>query len=106
MAHERRRAMKIKHWQGYGSIEAKKIKKQTKGGVTDIVIKLSGNHECGLERKDDYDIARWLLPYFDKKEFPKGTANYRKIIDMTLTPGYENGVETCEYAIQYEPTEA
>ena len=96
--------MRIKHWQGYGHIEAKKIEKKTRDGRTFIAIKLKGNHEYGLHRDDIYDIAHWLLPKFSK-EFKDGQKSYYDIEYMQLTDGYEkdeNGyVDTCLYEIQY-----
>ena len=61
--------MKIKHWQGYGSVNAKVIKRtaSTSEGVKTITIEVVGNHEYGLDRSDDeYDIYNWLLKRFDK----------------------------------------
>lgn len=58
--------MKIKHWQGYGSVTAKKVSKVTKNGVTTLVVKVTGNHEWGLVRDDIYDLKRWLIDRFDK----------------------------------------
>ena len=57
--------MKIKHWQGYGNVEAKVVSKEKpyKGVDLSIVhIKVKGNHEYGLIRENDsYDIKRWLM---------------------------------------------
>ena len=97
--------MKIKHWQGYGIIEAKKIAKKSRDGKTFITIELRGNHEWGLHRDDTYDIAHWLLPKF-VKEFKDGSKDYRNIEYMDITDGYErdsNGVyvDTCLYDIQF-----
>jgi len=58
--------MKIKHWQGYGSVNAKKLSKSTKGGITTLKVEVSGNHEYGVVRDDIYDLKRWLVDRFDK----------------------------------------
>ena len=61
--------MKIKHWQGYGCVNAKVLKKglDTQKGVKTITIEVVGNHEYGLDRSnDEYDIFNWLLKRFDK----------------------------------------
>lgn len=59
--------MKIKHWQGYGIVEAKKLQKSTTpDGKTFLEILVYGNHEYGLERKDAFDLKRWLIDKFDK----------------------------------------
>lgn len=61
--------MKIKHWQGYGCVNAKVLKKaaSTSKGVKKITIEVVGNHEYGLNRSEDkYDVYNWLLKRFDK----------------------------------------
>ena len=40
--------MKIKHWQGYGCVNATKVKMTTKDNIRNLIIRVSGNHECGL----------------------------------------------------------
>ncbi len=61
--------MRIKHWQGYGFIQAENL------GMRDncIKIRVTGEHEYGLDRSDDtYDCVNWLLhkfrPYKDITE--------------------------------------
>ena len=45
--------MKIKHWQGYGTVTAKKISlEKQENGHRIIRILVSGNHECGIECND------------------------------------------------------
>ena len=89
--------MKIKHFHGYGTINASKISKTTKNGHTKLVIKLSGNHECGLIRNDKYDVANWLV-----KRFDKSFQDYRQITGLDINSGYENGIETAIYTIEYD----
>ena len=89
--------MKIKHWQGYGCVNAQKISKKIKNNICTLHIRVKGNHECGIHRDDRYDIANWLI-----KRFDRSFTDYRRIIDMKLQDGYENGVETCDYIINYE----
>lgn len=90
--------MKIKHWQGYGTVEAVKVKDFT----CDLHIKVTGNHEYGLERNDTYDVFRWLV-----KRFKRNIGNDDRIIEnMKLISGYEkqNGisVEVCDYYINFK----
>lgn len=54
--------MKIKHFAGYGTVTAQKIKDS---GCT-LHIRVSGNHEWGLVRNDEYDLFNWLVKKFDK----------------------------------------
>lgn len=83
--------MKIKHWQGYGTVDAIKIKDRLDG--CDLHIKVKGNHEWGLVREDRYDIYNWLV-----KRFDKSIESYRNIT-VSVRPGCEDGIETCEYLI-------
>jgi hypothetical protein len=58
--------MRIKHWQGYGSVNAKVKEKgftYSPQGMTNryVVIEVRGNHEYGLEvYRDNYTVAKWL----------------------------------------------
>ena len=88
--------MKLKHWQGYGTVNAKKISKTEKNGVTTLKIRVTGNHECGIERNDKYDVKNWLVKRFDKSFDDK-----KCIIDLTLIPSSEDGVDVCDYIITY-----
>ena len=91
--------MKIKHWQGYGSVEAKKISKNTKNNITRLHIKVSGNHECGLYRNDKYDLTNWLIRRFDetlKDDFDP----YRNITKLDII---EKNNE-CDYMFEYRNT--
>jgi len=69
--------MKIKHYQGYGTLNAfVMLRTQTYGpkGYTNRSVKIEviGNHEYGLELryKDNYALAQWLgrLGKFTEKE--------------------------------------
>ena len=94
--------MKIKHWQGYGCVEARKVKKSTRNGITNLVVEVVGNHEWGLERRDVYDLKWWLVDRFDRSA--KDINPYS--IEYTLSSGYEriNGldVEKAVYSFSYE----
>ena len=82
--------MKIKHFQGYGSVQAKKVSKTTIGNKTKLVVEVKGNHEWGLVRDDIYDVKRWL---FDK--FEKNFKGEYYDIDMDIKDDYvnENGID-------------
>ena len=61
--------MKIKHWQGYGCVNAKLTERKHNYGSHDCEAKIEvrGNHEYGLDRHNDkYDCFNWLLKRFDK----------------------------------------
>ena len=93
--------MRVKHWQGYGCVNMKKLKSSINGNKKTIVIEVIGNHEYGLERNDKYDVFNWIC-----KRFAKDCKEYCDIVDMQLQDGYKkmNGLDTefCIYTITYE----
>ena len=97
--------MKIKHFAGYGSVEAKKVSKTTFKDEygekkTKLVVSVKGNHEWGLVRDDIYDVKHWL---FDR--FEKNFSGDEFEISMTIKDDYinENGidVEVATYTFVY-----
>lgn len=96
--------MKLKHWQGYGSINARKISETVNGNIATLKIELKGNHEYGLSRDDKYDIFNWLLN--GGKRFAKACSSYRDIISIDITEDYvrENNeiIDTALYTITYK----
>jgi len=97
--------MRIKHFRGYGSVEVKKISKKPivneyGENKTELVLRVKGNHECGLVRDDIYDVRRWIFNKFEKN-FNK--SDYE--IHMEIKSDYikENGldVEVAIYTFVY-----
>jgi hypothetical protein len=97
--------MKVKHFMGYGSVEVKKVSKTTINNQygekkTKLVLRVKGNHECGLIRDDIFDVRRWIFNKFEKNF--KGN-DYD--IDMYFESDYinENGheVEVATYTFVY-----
>lgn len=94
--------MKLKHWQGYGSVNAKKMSESTRkdpfyGDKKTMHIRVTSNHEYGIEREDKYDVFNWLLKRFDKT-----VESYRQITSVRLVSGIENGIDVCDYFIEYK----
>lgn len=59
--------MRIKHWQGYGTVDAKRLSRTVdEDGIVVMRVKVSGDHEWGLVRDDPYDLKNWLIKRFDK----------------------------------------
>jgi len=91
--------MKIKHYQGYGVVNAKKVS----ADADTLVVRVSGEHEYGLVRDDKYDVFNWLVKRFDKKH-----TSYMDIVDIDIDDtyvenpkcytGYE---EVCTYTIHF-----
>lgn len=99
--------MKLKHWAGYGCVEAKKLSKKVdkKTGLTTLVVMVKGNHECGLERPtwDEPLLSRWLVERFDRSvNFHYGMF---KSINEESAYVEENGmyVDTCKFTFVYNP---
>ena len=88
--------MKIKHWQGYGTVTATKIKDKN----FDLVVKVVGNHEWGIHRDDEYDLFNWIVKRFDKSQTDYMTF-HRRFPMIQIVNGYENGQETCTYYFNY-----
>ena len=91
--------MKIKHFSGYGIVNAKKISKTENDKQVLLIVKITGDHEQGLTRSfhDPYLIANWIVKKFEKNEFDYLSVNY------DCLSGYENGLnEYAVYTITYE----
>ena len=91
--------MKIKHFAGYGSVNAKKLKHETKDGTTTLVVNVSGDHERGLKPYIIEDSIQWIAARF-----------YNHILDIPaykIHIGYEYELrpgkpETIEYTFTIE----
>jgi len=91
--------MKLKHWAGYGCINARKVKSEKDL----LVVEVRGEHECGLVRDDKYDVFNWLVKRFDKKH-----TDYMDILDMDITldsivkpENYSGYEDICTYSILF-----
>ena len=97
--------MRVKHFAGYGSVEVKKVsKKPIINGYgekkTEMVLRVKGNHECGIVRNDIYDVKRWIFDKFEKNF--KGN-DYDIYMDIKSDYINENGidVEVATYIFVY-----
>lgn len=93
--------MKIKHWQGYGTVSATKVRDRS----CSLHVRVVGNHECGLYRNDMYDLFSWLVKRFDKS-VPDYAAFHSRFPSVQIFEGSvqdENGksVDTCDYLFNY-----
>lgn len=97
--------MRVKHFAGYGLVEAKKVSKKpiiNEYGEkkTKMVIRVKGNHERGLVPCDIFDAKKWL---FDK--FEKNFTKTRFDINIEIENDYikEDGhyVEVAVYTFVY-----
>ena len=96
--------MKLKHFAGYGSVNAKKVSCNDR----ELVVHVWGCHEYGVVREDHYDVFEWLVKRFDKKNADKDY--WRLIEDVTIDNWYEKetegrykgcDAEHCIYTIRY-----
>jgi hypothetical protein len=91
--------MKIKHWQGYGSVTATKVKDNT----CKLHIRVVGNHEWGIYRNDLYDLYNWLVKKFDKS-IKDSTEWHRLYPTVEISQGYDyvNEIDVCDYYFNYK----
>ena len=91
--------MRIKHWQGYGCVNAKRISTR-RIGIADyeVEILVRGNHEWGLEAVSRYAIWEWLM-----KKLVKDCTSWTYITDWTIKSGYDPHTRerTALYTIDY-----
>lgn len=100
--------MKVKHFAGYGSVEAKKISKTTSTNilgekVTTLKIQVKGNHEWGLVRGFSYDLYNWLIKRFDKdvKDYYDICGNLHYTYNDDYVEENNLDVEVCTYTFTY-----
>lgn len=89
--------MKIKHFSGYGSVNATKIKNNN----YDLVVKVVGNHEWGVYRDDIYDLFNWLVKRFDKNIGSFNEFRYKNPT-VKIEEDYKNNEEICTYYFKYK----
>lgn len=100
--------MRIKHWAGYGTVNAKKVtdyhhcRYARKFRV--IQIEITGDHERGLCRYDGYDIHHWLGKYFAKDKTYKDLVNYDVQQGWVGGDGYttQGAHEVAIYTLEYK----
>ena len=94
--------MKIKHWQGYGTVTARKIPDKT----CTLHVQVVGNHEWGLNcgEWDEYRLYNWLVKRFDRNVAPYAewriSADHVRIVESETKV---NGLDTdvCDYYFYY-----
>ena len=91
--------MKIKHFAGYGSVNAVKVKDKTC-----LHIRASGNHERGLEPYDDYDVWHWLVMRFKKGTTFEDYYTWKRNgghMEIESSYDYNKNEEVCDYKIYF-----
>ena len=93
--------MKIKHFSGYGSVNAKTIKKvKHDGNLEDRYVEVTGNHEKGLssDYMTNYNVYNWIV-----KRMFKDIKSHEQVKGFTADTDYIliDGVDTerCVYRI-------
>jgi hypothetical protein len=91
--------MKIKHWQGYGTVSATRIKDKS----CTLHVRVTGNHEWGLRRDNLSDLYNWLVRRFDKSA--PDVYEFLRSANVFINEGFavSNGldVDTCDYYFTY-----
>lgn len=94
--------MRVKHWQGYGSVDVFKISRVERNGVVDLHLRVVGNHEWGIERNDVYDVVRWIGTKCDKKLTDDRQVTKMRVDDYYVqNPKTHLDEEVCDYYINY-----
>ena len=90
--------MRIKHFAGYGCVEAKRIPNAS----CTLHVHVEGDHEWGLRRDDDYDLFNWLVKRFDRSVTDYEEWRRRDphifIIEWSSAPGQK---DNCDYYFTY-----
>ena len=93
--------MKIKHFHGYGTVDAVRIgNKKVNENERRLLIRVVGNHERGIIRNDKYDVYNWLV-----KRFCRNCLDYRQVRDVFTYPEVtlvgNVPTDACLYSIHY-----
>lgn len=93
--------MKLKHFAGYGTINARKVK----DGSCKLHVRVEGNHEWGLRRDDEYDLYNWLVKRFDKT-VPEYLEWHRLRPIISIREDFRTDpvlgvIDTCDYYFSY-----
>lgn len=95
--------MKLKHWQGYGTVDARRVKDPR----CTLHVKVSGNHEWGIRRDDLYDLYNWLVRRFDRNVqcyelWIRDDPNVSIIEGEYTDPFTGTTTDTCDYYFNYQ----
>ena len=94
--------MKLKHFAGYGTVNAYKInKKVTNNGSVALTIKVIGDHERGLYCWDIYTLKHWLIDRFDHKAKELNPYNMRFDHSFSYELINNEYVDTITYLFMY-----
>ena len=90
--------MRVKHWQGYGSVDVKKVSKEQHGQNILLHLQVRGLHEYGIARYDVYDVVRWIGTRCDKE-----LSDYSQVIEMSIEEDWDElkREDICDYYITY-----
>ena len=92
--------MKIKHFAGYGSVQATRVKDKKHT----LHIQVRGNHEWGLRRDDQIDLFRWLVSRFDKSFKDFTWVEWQKLqprVEIVESFDYDKKEDVCDYIFDY-----
>ena len=95
--------MKIKHWAGYGCVNARRI---AKDHSVRLHIVVTDNHEWGIVRDDEYTLWNWLVRRFEKDvadyaEWHRMHPQIRIVPGETLDLNTGKYVDECHYYFTY-----
>lgn len=85
--------MRIKHFAGYGSVNAKKIALFKRNNTTTLIVSVSGDHECGLKPFIIDDSIKWIAARFYPYIMNIPTYKIHIDYDYILRPGTPDAIE-------------
>ena len=90
--------MRVKHWQGYGSVDVKKVSRYVNGNCVELHLRVRGLHEYGIARYDTYDVVRWIGTRCDKQ-----LVDDNQVIEMSIDEDWDEvkHEDVCDYYITY-----
>lgn len=94
--------MRIKHWAGYGCVNARRV---NDGDPFTLHIHVEGDHERGLVRNDEYDLYNWLVKRFDR-DVQDYLAWSKSCPIIDIRPSWRTDaklgvIDTCDYYFTY-----
>ena len=93
--------MIVKHWQGYGSVNARVSGKNlnTMDNIETVEITVWGDHDYGLKCLDKYHVFNWLIVKLLKQYKKRDAYSTIKNIAFEFLPDID-GQEAGKYTIE------
>jgi len=87
---------KVKHFTGYGTVMMGRVKDSS----CTLHVRVEGNHECGIEKDDEWLLYCWIVRRFDKN-VPNYHDWYLSHPVINIYSGIKGDTDTCDYCFTY-----